>query len=141
MKLRYFVLLCLLVLALAVVPYSAIIKPPEFEFDISVSPGTLFLEGSGWPSLGEVKCIVAVAPTKGLVQPVSLTLTGFPTEPPASYSYTFSPTSSVPPFSSTLIITGVEFDRRPPMKLTVVGTGGGKMNSAPIVIVIHVDDA
>lgn len=139
MRLRYFILLSLLVVALAFIPYSDILKPLEFDFDISVSPSPSSIDGYRQPTFGELECAVTVALTEGFAQPVSLTLSGFPNDTLASYSYEFSPASGVPPFSSTLKITVRNFSSGM-LKLTVVGTGGGKTNSTIMFVVMHIDD-
>jgi hypothetical protein len=131
MRLRHFIVLCLLVVALTAIPYGAITKPPsEFDFDISVSPLELRIkEGE------KIMCTVTVTLTHGSAQPVSLTTSTPPKN--AHISSSLSPSSGIPTFSSTLTVIGISDVTEPVIEsLIVTGNGEGKIHSITVMVTI-----
>jgi hypothetical protein len=98
-----------------------------FDFSISASPSTqTILPGQS------ATYTVSVTLVSGLVQPVSLSVSGLV----QGVLYSFSRSSADPPFSSTLTVTTNEYTPSGLYPLTVTGTGGGVRHSATVSLTV-----
>mgnify|MGYP000020468873 CR=1 FL=1 len=102
-------------------------SPPPFDFDISASPpSALIVQGESTSFTINVYLVGGVATT------VSLSISGLP----SGASYTITPNSGAPPFTSTLTIDTSEGVTPGVYTITITGSGGGKTHSTTVKLKI-----
>ncbi len=102
--------------------------PPSFDFSISISPSTQTVRVGEGTSFS-----VSVNLVAGSAVPVSLTLSGLP----SGLSYTFSPQSGTPMFSSTLRIDASPDSSVGSSSFTITAFGGGLSRTATGSLVVR----
>jgi hypothetical protein len=128
-RLRYFLLVLCLVIAIAVVlPYPFLPPSPEFDFEVLGSSPIIYIATSG-----EASYNVTVALIREPIQPVSLTLSGLPKE--SHISYSLNPSSGNPTFHSMVILKAYDSPVGD-YRLTLTGTGGGKIHSITVTMMV-----
>ena len=110
---------------------ATLIVEALFDYSLSISPTTQTI-GIG----DEVSYTITANLISGAAQPVSLTLSGLPSD----VSYSFTPASGVPPFSSTLKIDAKAASSPGTYTLKVSGTGGGLTRSVTATLTIREKD-
>ena len=105
----------------AVLSFTVSPAPPPFDFSLSVSPGVQKVTAGEPTSYSTTITLVS-----GGTQPVSLSLSGLPT----GASYTFSPASSNPTFSSTISISTTTATPAGRYTLTLTGSATGRTQTA-----------
>jgi hypothetical protein len=110
---------------------ATLIVEALFDYSLSISPTTQII-GIG----DEVSYTITANLISGAAQPVSLTLSGLPSD----VSYSFTPASGVPPFSSTLKIDAKAASSPGTYTLKVSGTGGGLTRSVTATLTIREKD-
>ena len=110
---------------------TTLIVEALFDYSLSISPTTQTI-GIG----DEVSYTITANLLSGAAQPVSLTLSGLPSD----VSYSFTPASSIPPFVSTLKIDAKAAPSPGTYTLKVSGTGGGLTRSVTATLTIREKD-
>ncbi|MEM2896952.1 MAG: hypothetical protein QXG01_05205 [Candidatus Bathyarchaeia archaeon] len=102
-----------------------IIKP--FDFSLSVIPDSRTIKAGESTTYS-----VEVSLEEGEAQPVSLSLSGFP----SGVTYSFDPAESVPTFISTLEIGTLSNTPVGTYELVISASGGGKVKKAEITLIV-----
>jgi len=92
-----------------------IVSPPPFDFSLSATPPSQSVNQGQ-----QTTYLITATLTSGLTQTVTLTLSGLPT----GATYSFSPPSGNPTFTSTLTVTTSTSTPTGTYTLTVAATGG-----------------
>jgi hypothetical protein len=110
---------------------ATLIVEALFDYSISVSPATQTV------NIGdEASYTITANLISGAAQPVSLTLSGLPSD----VSYSFMPASGIPPFTSTLTLNAKTSSSPGTYALRVTGTGGGLTRSITATLIIKEKD-
>jgi len=103
-------------------------KAPTFDFAVSVSPSSQAVAMGDRTSFSATVSLVS-----GSAESVSFSLSGLP----AGVSYSFSPQTGTPTFSSTLYIDTTAGAPTGTYSLTVIGSGGGLTRTASIQLTLE----
>ncbi|MEM2123477.1 MAG: hypothetical protein QXE79_07570 [Candidatus Bathyarchaeia archaeon] len=110
---------------------ATLIVEALFDYSLSISPASQAV------NVGEkVSYTVAASLISGAAQPVSLTLSGLPSD----VSYVFTPASGTPSFTSTLTVDAGSSSSPGTYTLTVTATGGGLTRTATATLTINEKD-
>ncbi|MEM2843467.1 MAG: zinc-ribbon domain-containing protein [Candidatus Bathyarchaeia archaeon] len=110
---------------------ATLIVEALFDYSISISPLSQTI------TIGEKTLYtITVNLVSGTAQPVSLTLSGLPSDVP----YVFTPTSGTPSFTSTLTVDAGASSSPGTYTLTVTATGGGLTRTAITTLTINEKD-
>jgi hypothetical protein len=99
----------------------------EFDFYLAATPASQSMKAGQSASFTTDVRLVS-----GIAQPVTLSLSGFP----SGISYSFSPSAANPRFTSTLQISSQSSVSPGTYPVTIVGTGGGKTHSVSVSLVV-----
>ncbi len=113
---------------MASLPFSVGAAPPPFNFAIEATPGSRSVRAGKSATF-----TVAVKLVSGTAQSVSLSLEGLPDDA----SYSFSPASGTPTFTSTLTVSTEASAPPGTYQLTIRGEGGGVMQSATVSLTVE----
>jgi hypothetical protein len=113
---------------MASLPFSVGAAPPPFNFAIEATPGSRSVKAGKSATFA-----VTVRLVSGTAQPVSLNLEGLPEDA----SFSFSPASGTPTFTSTLTVSTETSAPPGTYQLTIKGEGGGVAQSATVGLTIE----